>query len=383
MRQLRHSQRTFLLCGIPRKPLSPTCLPPERTGNRARYGRMAFSAIPPIGHGIQHIGRFALLLGVRQAVKDRRFLNETDRPRLQGLQEIQPLARLRRKPAPPFNRMIRQSGIAQIRQEARKLPISPCPARRRRPPKCRRNQDGGFQRRGQCKRNRPFSAGRGVRSMPSTSHRAAPSCRAFTAKPFFSPKRLTFPQTAAIHRQRHQAVFRSPDSGSAPPLPGTPAPAIQSAPHMNRPRADRLRHAFPSRTALAELWQTPGELSSGPVRHPPCGPAQSGAHLSCRGAERACSLPRQFLEIVLNKQDSLSAIKDYSLFMEQEHGIRAKTFFDFSSLRGFFLSNRMFSKLFSPFLSAYNFFDSFFLLPPRNFNPAFSQIIRRFGACLP
>lgn len=107
---------------------------------------------------------------------------------------------------------------------ARKRPTSPCPARRRRPPKCRRNQDGGFQRRGQCKRNRPFSAGRGVRSMPSTSHRAAPSCRALTAKPFFSPKRLTFPQAAAIHRQRHQAVFRSPDSGSAPPVPGTPAP---------------------------------------------------------------------------------------------------------------------------------------------------------------
>ncbi|WP_308775506.1 hypothetical protein [uncultured Bilophila sp.] len=219
--------------------------------------------------------------------------------------------------------------------------------------------------------------------MPSSSHRAAPSCRALTAKPFFSPKRLTFPQAAAIHRQRHQAVFRSPAPGGAPPVPGTPAPCNPVRSPYEPPRTDRLRHVFPSRATLAELWQTPGELSSGPVRHPPRRPARSGPHPSCRGAERACSGPCQFLEIVLNKEDSLSAIKDYSLFMEQEHGIRAKTFFDFSSLRGFFLSNRVFSKLFSPFLSAYNFFDSFFLLPSRNFNPAFSQIIRRFGARLP
>lgn len=345
---------------------------------------MAFSAIPPIGHGIQHIGRFALLLGVRQAVKDRQFLNETDAPGASGPS---------RDPTP--------------------CPVAPqaCPAVQQDDPPERNHPDpAGWQ--GNCPsalarfavagpRNTEeirMAVFRGAASAngtaPSARGTASAACRPLPTEPHHpaarSPRSRSFPQNGSRFRRRR----RSTGNGIRPFFAHqTPAahhrfrarqpPAIQSAPHMNRPRADRLRHVFPSRTALAELWQTPGELSSGPVRHPPLGPARSGPQPSCRGAERACSRPCRFLEIVLNKQDSLSAIKDYSLFMEQEHGIRAKTFFDFSSLRGFFLSNRVFSKLFSPFLSAYNFFDSFFLLPPRNFNPAFSQIIRRFGACLP
>ena len=81
---------------------------------------------------------------------------------------------------------------------------------------------------------------------------------------------------------------------------------------------------------LTGLWQPPVELSTGsapplPTRFP------KGERPSLPDIKTIRFRPSQFLEIVLNKKDSVSAAKDCSLFMEQEYVFRAKTFFDFSS----------------------------------------------------
>ncbi len=178
------------------------------------------------------------------------------RQRLQGLQEIQRLARLRRKPAPPLNRMIRQSGITQIRQDgketAHQFLARPAVAVPRNAEEIRTAVFRG--------------AASANGTAPSARGAASAACRPLPTEPHHpaarSPRNRSFPQNGSRFRRRRLSTGNGirPFFAHQPPAAhhrfrARRPPAIQSAPRMNRPG----RIGFATSFRAAQRWRNYGK----------------------------------------------------------------------------------------------------------------------------